>query len=603
MTSGGIRFLPERLPAIPDGWNAWLRPLWFVALALAVFLDIAGTVYVMRDAYERDPAFSRLSLSSTIENDGSVSVESVVHPDGRPRRVPEGSRIEAIDGERVAPRMRVWDLAERLQRPDGAQVTLEVATPDGQMVGYIATASSRPALEAEQATPISRDVRIAARIAISLITCMALIACAVMLYIRRPRDPVAYLFSMSFLLFAGTIDPPLIMWLAYGAGDLFDLYAALAWVLLVVGIAAFPDGVFTPRWVRFIIVLAPLLAIPLMIDSFPLALGAFIAFIGPLFLLMSHWIKYRRFPAGIERQQVKWAAFGFATGLVMIGAAFFLTAMLETSDPRFPIWGLVVLVLFQLGFLMMVLGLFVSLIRFRLWEADRVISKSAVTGLVTLAVGIIWTLSMDLVKRTVEFTLGEENETIATAAGAVLAAGIFGPTQALALKWTRRRFGREQDRVKTLIARLAVWRSSEAPDEIAQRTLSALASALHASRSAILVETPRGAALLASRDLDEPEALAAPGARPEEDPRFALTFPLEDEDGPVGQLLIGPRSDLNRYNADEIRAFGMLLEPLAETLRTAHKRSAEAASMQKMLGSVEERLARLERGDGQLGTT
>src|SRR5690606_15288091 len=148
-----------------------------------------------------------------------------------------------------------------------------------------------------------------------------------------------------------------------------------------------------------------------------------------------------------------------------------------------------------------------------------------------------------------------------------------------------------------------VWRSSETPQEIAQRTLSALASALHVSKAAILADTPRGPALLASRDIEDPEALAVPGARPEEDPRFVLILPLEDEDGPVGQLLIGPRSDLNRYNADEVRAFRLLPEPLAETLRAAHKRSAEADSMQKMLGSVEERLARLERGDGPLGAT
>jgi len=239
MTSGGIRFLPERLPAISDGWNAWLRPLWFIALALAIFLDIAGTVYVVRDAYKHDPAFSRLLLNSEIESDGSVSVESLVYLDGRPREVPEGSRIAAIDGEQVAPRTRVWELARRLQRPDGAQVNLQIVTPAGGEIGYTATASDEPALEAESQAPIARDARIAARIAISLVTCLALIGCAVMLYVRRPRDPVAYLFSMSFLLFAGSVDPPLIMWQAYGAGELFDFYSTLGWVMLVVGMAAF----------------------------------------------------------------------------------------------------------------------------------------------------------------------------------------------------------------------------------------------------------------------------------------------------------------------------------------------------------------------------
>ena len=80
MTTGaGSHFLPKRLPAVTDRWHGWLRPLWLAVLVLALLLDAAGTVFVLRDAYVHDPQFARLGLISQVENDGSVTIE------GRPR--------------------------------------------------------------------------------------------------------------------------------------------------------------------------------------------------------------------------------------------------------------------------------------------------------------------------------------------------------------------------------------------------------------------------------------------------------------------------------------------------------------------------------------
>src|SRR5690606_41234437 len=63
-----------------------------------------------------------------------------------------------------------------------------------------------------------------------------------------------------------------------------------------------------------------------------------------------------------------------------------------------PSSSLAVLALFDFGFIAMALGLLVALLRFRLWEADTVIGRSAVSAAVTVSVGILWTLSTDLVK-------------------------------------------------------------------------------------------------------------------------------------------------------------------------------------------------------------
>lgn len=578
-----------------------MRRLWFLALAMAVVVDVAGAVFVLRDVYRHDPLFGRLSLASQVENDGSVTFQAFTAEEGA-GTIPPGSRIVAVRGEPVARDAPIWSLASKLAAEEGDVVPIRFALPDGRTVERRIRANDAHFELARAAQPVGLDARMIPRMVVSLSTCLTLIACAALLFVRRPRDPVALLFSFSFLIFAAIIDPPLLLWMASGMGRVFDVSVSLGWMLLVIGIAAFPDGRFNPRIMRWVLVAAPLAAFPLSFDELPAMIGVGIAFIAPLLLLVSHAVKYRRFAPGIERQQIKWAAFGFATGLLLLSVAIVLTEYpFPYSDS--PLYALLILVLFSFGFLSMALGLLVALLRFRLWEADRVISRSAISAAVTLLVGVIWTLSIDFVKMGVEWTLGEENTTAATLAGAVLAAGIFAPTQALAMRWAKTRLEGDESRVKRLISRLAVWRTTESPEEIAIRTLSALNAAVHCGSAALLIDGSRGPELLASRDLDDAERLSDPSYDPAKDRRFVLAQPLEDEDGAMGLLLVGPRTDLNRYNAGQLHGIEALAEPLAESLRAALKRSHHAESVQLKLGSVEERLARLEQQGPTLSAT
>ena len=594
-------FLPRRLTALAPGRLKWVRALWFLALAFAVVFDIAGTVFAVREVYRIEPPFNRLSLSSQTEVDASVTVSTIEGLTGVPSIAPL-SRITAIDGRPVARDTPVWELADRLEAADGKVVALTVVAPDGRAATHrIAVADYRARVG--DPGPIARDGRVAIRLALALLTCVTLITCAVLLFLRRPRDPVALLFSFAFLAFAATIDPPLRMWTAIGLGDLLDVYLVFGWTLLVIGMAAFPDGKFTPPSVRWVLIAAPLIAVPLVFDELPTLIGTALAFVLPLFLLVCHVIKYRRFEPGIERQQIKWAAFGFGSGLVLLTAAFVLFAATDTPTGPPVLPSLAITTMFEFGFMAMALGLLVALLRFRLWEADAVIGRSAISAAVTLLVGILWTLSMDMVKVGVEWVLGEKNATVATMVGAVIAAGIFAPTQALAMRWAKRRLEGDESRISKLIGRLHAWRATEMPGEIGVRTLSALHAAVHCNAAAVLVDGPRGLVLLASRDVERAEELGEPGYDPAKDSRFTMRLPLEDEDGPLGLLLVGPRSDLNRYNAAQVRGLRELAEPLAEALRAALKREQHAETVHHKIGSVEERLARLEQSGPRLSPT
>jgi hypothetical protein len=594
--------LPRRLTALAPARLKWVRALWFLALAFAVVLDIAGTVFAVREFRSIEPQFNRLALSSQTETDGSITVSTMGGLAVAPA-VAALSRITAIDGAPVDRDTPSWELASRLKADDGQVVALTIAAPDGRVETHRIEASPRYLAQAGDRGPLGRDARVTTGLILSLLTCATLIACAVLLFLRRPGDPVALLFSFSFLIFAGSIDPPLSLWLATGMGDYYDGYSTFGWGLLVIGIAAFPDGKFTPPPVRWVLVAAPLLAIPLAIDEVPMLISTVIAFVLPLFLLVCHVIKYRRFEPGIERQQIKWAAFGFGSGLLLLTLAFLLFVATDTPTGPPPLTSMAVVAMFNLGFMAMALGLLVSLIRFRLWEADAVIGRSAISAAVTLLVGIVWTLSMDMVKVGVGWVLGEEDTTVATIVGGIIAAGVFAPTQALAMRWAKRRLEGDESRIKRLIGRLAVWRTTETPREIGVRSLSALHAAVHCSAAAVLIDGPRGLALLASRDIERADDLSAPGYEPTKDSRFAMRLPLEDEDGPLGLLLVGPRSDLNRYNAAQLRGLAELTEPLAEALRAALKREQHAETVHLKLGSVEERLARLEQSGPRLSPT
>lgn len=589
-------WLPRRLPAIDDRWNRWVRPLWLVVLGLTLLLDISGTVYTLRDAYSNDPQFARIGLISEIENDGSVTIANRPRADGKPLDLPPLTRIVAIDGEPVARDTRVWDLAAQLERPDNARIDLTLLRPDGARVERTFVADPANLVESGPSATIPRDWRIGIRLAFSLATCLALIACAALLYWRRPRDPVAVLLSFSFLLFAGTIDPPLVMWLAVGFGDLFDVWSTVGWVLLIPALATFPDSRFVPRYLRWLLVITPLASIALAIDEVPMAIATVIAFVLPLGLVWALVAKYRRYEPGIERQQLKWAAFGFAIGLVLLTIAFTIVVMMPESSQWQPLVGLLVLILFEGGFMAMAIGLLVSLIRFRLWEADVVITRSAAYAIVTVLVGIVWAASTDLVKEMVTAAMGQHNTTVSTSISAVIAAGVFAPAQSLVLGYTKRRFGKYSNKLKTTAARLPAWSATASPAELGMRTLAAIAESVHASRAVVLTLTPTGRELVAARGIEEPEALAAPEALPEQDPRFPMHLPLEDDDGPIGTLLLGPRSDGNRYNRDEREALQALTEPLAEAIRRAMDRVQREAGVHRMISAVEERLARIEKG-------
>ena len=94
--------------------------------------------------------------------------------------------------------------------------------------------------------------------------------------------------------------------------------------LLLIALAVFPDGVFVPRYLRWLFVASlPLIAfltLPQVDATVQVLVGVGVF----LLLLGGQIVRYRRLQPGIERQQIKWAAFGFAAGLILLLIAFMM---------------------------------------------------------------------------------------------------------------------------------------------------------------------------------------------------------------------------------------------------------------------------------------
>jgi hypothetical protein len=142
--------------------------------------------------------------------------------------------------------------------------------------------------------------------------------------------------------------------------------------LPVMILAIFPDGRFASRWSALLFMAAPILfGILVFTDVFG-ALGGAIEISLYLLAVVAIFVRARGLPAGTERQQIRWALFGFAAMV----AAFCLNAALNypieaATDYGVYAWLTVVAVAVQsMTNILFCLVFTISLLRYRLFDVD-----------------------------------------------------------------------------------------------------------------------------------------------------------------------------------------------------------------------------------------
>ncbi len=582
--------LPAALPVPSNITAVRIRVAWAAMMMLVVAVQLAGFAYVLFDTYRIKPATQALGFVIDFEDDSAVVTPQ--RSDLAAAGVRPGAQIVTIANRSFRPSSSEFTLARAVMATAGDVVPLTFRNPDGKVVAARISRSSHAALLAP-APPLSVNVRMAVRLSFTLLCSLALLGSSLLLLRHRPNDPEAILLGLGFLGIAASVDPPLLLWLAIGAGWMIDVVTSLWWTLVVVALAAFPDGRFTPLGLRWTLIGAPLIGIFLASDWLGDILSLLVGIGVPLALLAAQVVRFRRLDAGLKRQQIKWAALGFTAGFILAGLALgmSLSPYDNWSAQIRAAWVLATVCLFNLGFAVLPLGLMVSLVRFRLWDVDRVITRSAALTLLTGAIALLWALLSDIAKQIIAVLMGQEHGTAAVAIGAVIAVGVFAPTQRLVMTWSKQRFNRPRLDLEALPKRIETWREQFPASEVAARVLDVAVRALHAPAGAVLVRTPTDRKLLASRWTDEQEG-SIPFYSPAE-ARKGQIFHLEDEDGLAGWLILSPRLDGSHYASSDLAMLAEAAGPLTKALRPAPP-GDRPSEVLGVLDEVQRRLAELE---------
>lgn len=580
--------MPRALPRLQGRWLFAFNILWLLLLPLAAAMPIVSTVAQVQRA--DSPIWMPLGLLVD-SSGGEVRVDGPTTEEARAAGVREGDVVVAIDGRRVRGGARGYsEIRPLLLRPDGTGFAVSLRGADGRIRNVRLTRSQAHIDEPLKGSGLSTQaVSITGSIG-GLLPALFFIPAAILLF-RRRREPVPALLSLALLLLAAGEFVGTTGWFELGWPDwIRRLVSVGGWSALLLVLLAFPNGDFRPRWTAW---LAPLL----LVWTLLFAVGAtlYLLSVGVVILLMvaavaNLALHYRRMVPGTERQQMRWFLFGFAAGTLSLSIAVLLSVtseLLFAGDVVANAWLQILFYLFgPMGGVMIAWGLLVSLLRFRLYDAESVISRSAGIALLTLALAAIFAASAEAIEALMELRFGRDAGALPGAAGAGLAVLMITPLHRRIEAWIERRFRKTLGHLRR-----------DLPDCVDDlRETATMADLL----DEVLARVEAGARAVRSAVAFGDKVVAARGTDPDKADRadFPLAIPLRvghsaDE---VGTLLVGPRPDGSRLGKDERDALREIADPVARAIRIVRAREAREAATSKALTAIQRRLTKIEKG-------
>jgi len=308
---------------------------------------------------------------------------------------------------------------------------------------------------------------------------------------RRPRNPVGWLLLADGLLWmiTGVLDYYIVYGVARPGSVPFPVGMAgisnWLWVPAV-GLPAtylfllFPDGRLPSRgwrpvaWLSgavLVLASAGVMLSPGPLDAIgrrpnPFGLGAYpwvetatytILPLLPLCMLVSALglvLRYRR-SGGEERQQIKWIAFAASVvGLLYLVAM--VTSLVFPSgawfSPGSPLWMDLIVSAALLSFTLVPIAVGLAVLRYRLYDIDRIINRALVYGSLTATLALVYVGSVVGLQAALRAVTGQES-TLAVVASTLLIAALFNPLRRRVRGFVDRRFYRRKyDAAKILEA-------------------------------------------------------------------------------------------------------------------------------------------------------
>ena len=609
---GGLR-LPPTVPAFNRAGYIIFTLLWMSAFALAVVGPFAGLYH----RYTAPGNNSQLLLGSragfAVSPRDATAVRFTVGPQAENAGIVAGDHITAIYGLALPPSMPVNEeaLAEHANDPayialgnllfgtDSAEVPLTVRDPDGRVREVTVTTGDEHIDAGARALGVSaRWLRF-----IDVLHVLAypfLLWAAWLLHHRNSRDVVSSVLSLA-VLFTIAAEQPSSMFLA-SIGVPRGLNVAmydLGNVLLLTGMLLFPHGNLSWRKVGLIAALPILMFLQ---GTFYQTFFVCCMIITVLSLLRT----LRLTESSDQRQQIRWALLGI-TGYAVLRCVSIVSDYLKWSAGSFGHQLLVEIgagISFALAVLVLQFGLLIALLRYRLYDAEIVISRSANIALITIAVAAVFAGTADGLKQIIYNYYGNTNSEGPVIFAAALSTVLVNPIQERVQRWSERRFQKNLFLLRDDLPEVARdMRETASLGEMLDEILARVDRGVRAVRSAAIVN----GCVLRSRGLsiEEVEAWRTTTSAQDyksdicepSDRQFPIRVPLipsSDDEEPIGYLLVGPRPDGSIPSRDEQKALSEVRESIARAIRTVIKREARELQVAELIADNARRIEALE---------
>lgn len=324
-----------------------------------------------------------------------------------------------------------------------------------------------PARAAQRMADASHDVTSGAQVALDYGFSVVNLALAGFLLWLRPGDRTSRLLAIGLVGTAGIFNLtaqhafeilPLFGWEA-GAHAGAHILAGLSYVAALV---LFPDGRPVPRWrpaaLGALYLPATLGAVILTLrvgeGARPASLLLFFGLLIPVAGVAAQAYRFERSPTAAAHQQARLLFWALLPAL-LVGASFAVTrGAIQTLAPSFagrhlPEQPVLLFRIFQPVFAIIPAALFAGILRYRLWDIDRILNRTLVYGLVTGLLGGAYFGVVVVFQRV--FSLVDSDLAVAVSTLAVAAA--FRPLRRWIQGFVDRRFYRSRyDAARTIEA-------------------------------------------------------------------------------------------------------------------------------------------------------
>lgn len=597
--------IPHRLPQLRGGLFIAYRILWPL-MALVALALIVTSYDAELDHQRAGHAFYDLGV---INHGMSIEGPIVAPFSAAAKRLFSGDETAlAADGAPLG--TNTYQITPAMAGRQGATVDLTLRRADGSIHHIAVRRDASYLRDAYRGSGLTFELRRWLEFTFYLIAELMILGTALLLFLRRPRDPVAALIALGWtLVWTFDLSPiwhdqPLL---------LLGILNALALILITLGVATFPDGALRPRWAWIsLAVMTASGVVNTLADYWPwLSLsGTLLVMASLASLAAAVVVRYRATPAGETKQQMKFAMLGFVGGLlfILLFATLTLLSLSGGSDGRRAWLLLCSRIALALGNIAVAAGLLVSLMRYRLYDADAVISRSAAYAFLTLLLGAAFAGSEKVIEVLGEEFFGEASRALAAGLGAAVAATLVAPLHNRVHHWTEKHFQRALSRLREKLPRSVTdMREYAAIDELLSVVGAELEEGVRASHVAVLMRkdgAPYATAFCKHIGEDKIGPWVATwtpdgDAQLEcvrEDPLFPLRLRLHAEGaGTIGWLLVGPRPDGSFYGKDEREGLIEIADPIARALHIIRERTARDSVVHGRIRSLESELAAIRR--------